>query len=269
MIRAVLFDLDGTLVDFHPTPPRALFDAGAARAYAYLTSRGCSMPAFEPFRRHQRRVAWQVALWTRLSGGEPDGRRHFRRICRDYGIQRDEMSLARLGCLWYEPVAETASLPPDVIPTLAALRDGDVKLALVVNTPHQGIAIDEHLAALGLLEFFPVRAYSSELGSHKPHPHLFNKALTDLGVAAAEALFVGNDAKADVMGARRLGMRTVLRSREGRRTRGSWQADHVVQRVGQLLDIYDIVPEAPGEAAPEVAGTISAAQEDARSAAVG
>lgn len=243
MIRAVLFDLDDTLVDFRRAEPRALFEAGAARVYAYLTARGCSLPSFEPFYSRQRRIGRRIDFLTWITGGEPDGRRLLRRLCRDFGLQRDESSLAKLGWLWYEPVLENADLPPDVIPTLAALRDGDVKLGLVVNTPHQGAVIDRHLEQLGLLGFFPVRAYSSEHAARKPDPQLFEAALKELEVPAGEALFVGDDPKLDIFGAQRAGMCAAVRipPREaGKRGRG--MADHAIEHIGQLLEIFDIVP---------------------------
>ncbi len=241
MIRAILFDLDDTLVEFHHASPRALFDAGAARVYAFLTAKGCSLPAFEQFLSQQRGIDRWIRWKTRLSGGEPDGRRMFRRICKDYGLQRDASALAKLGWLWYDPVRESADLAPDVIPTLKALRAGDVKLALVVNTLHQGEVIDRHLEALGLLEFFPVRAYSTEVGARKPDPHLFNAALEELKVAPSAALFVGDDPKADILGARRLGMQTVLRQ-PANQPRPKGLADYAIENISQLLELFDIVP---------------------------
>ncbi|MEA2709112.1 MAG: putative hydrolase of the superfamily [Phycisphaerales bacterium] len=243
MIRAVLFDFDDTLVDFRPADPRALFEAGAARVYAYLTARGCSLPAFAPFCSRQRWAARRIAVTTRLRGRQPDGRRLLRRICNDFRLQRDEVSLAKLGWLWYEPVIENAELPADVIPTLAALRDGDVKLGLVVNTIHQGQVIDRHLESLGLLEFFPVRVYSSELAVRKPSPQTFAAALKQLDVPAAETLFVGDDPKLDIFGAQRAGMRAVVRHAPHSPHRpGRGMADYSIERIGQLLDIFDIVP---------------------------
>jgi FMN phosphatase YigB (HAD superfamily) len=245
MIRAVLFDFDDTLVDFRHRhrrdDARALFEAGAARVYAYLTARGCSLPSFEPFYSRQRAIARRIDFRTWITGGEPDGRRLLRRLCHDFGLQRDESSLGKLGWLWYEPVLETANLPADVRPTLAALRDGDVKLGLVVNTRHQGQVIDRHLEQLGLLEFFPVRAYSSDVGARKPNPQLFQHALRQLDVPADEALFVGDDPKLDIFGAQRVGMRACVRLPRGS-DRGRGMADYAIERISQLLDIFDIVP---------------------------
>lgn len=241
MIRAVLFDFEGTLVDFHRGSSRALFEAGAGRVYAYLTARGCALPAFEPFVRRQRALAWRIDWSTWLTGGEPDRRRLLGRLCDDYGLQRDEVSLSKLGWLWYEPVLETAEpLSADVIPTLRALRDAEVKLALVANTIHPGSVLDRHLDSLGLLEFFPVRAYSTELGSHKPHVHLFSWALQKLQVKPSAAVFVGDDVGADVVGARRCGMRSVLRTPKPALARA--QADYVIERLGELLELLRIPP---------------------------
>jgi FMN phosphatase YigB (HAD superfamily) len=247
MIRAILFDFDDTLVDFHPSNPRALFDAGAARVYAFLTAKGCSLPAFEPFSRRQRSINRQIEWKTRLTGGEPDGRRLLRRLCKDYGLQRDAACLAKLGWLWYEPVTETAALAADVIPTLTTLRDAGIELALIANTIHHDAVIDRHLETLGVLEFFPVRAYSTEHAARKPDPHLFNAALDELGVPASQAMFVGNELKADILGARRIGMQTVLRAAEPPR-RAVELADHTIERLSELLPFLGIEPRNPAPA---------------------
>lgn len=259
MIRGVLFDLDDTLVDFRSgLDTRALFEAGAARVYAFLTAKGCSLPAFEPFCNRQRALNRRIDFATWLTGGEPNGRRLLRRLCRDFGLQRDAQCLLKLGWLWYEPVIENAEVADDVIPTLAALRDGGVKLGLVVNTRHQGAVMDRHLAQLGLLEFFPVRCYSTEIGARKPHPNLLNTALDELGLPAMQTLFVGDDMKQDVLGPRRLGMQTVLKVPPGQpllKPRGL-APDHVIERIGQLLDIWDIAP-APEKPQPQPGRRVS------------
>jgi FMN phosphatase YigB (HAD superfamily) len=243
MKRAILFDLEGTLLEYRrPADSRQLFDAGTARIYACLTSLGCSLPAFEPFARQQRAIARRIRWATWLTRAQPDTRRILRRLCADYRLQRDETSLAKLGWIWYQPAADAMTLPTDVIPTLGALRDADVKLALVVNTPHLGAVIDQHLETVGLLDFFPVRVYSSEIEASKPNLKPFHLALEQLGASANEAVFVGDDATTDLAGARRLGMQTILRA-TNHRPRDRRFADYAIERIEQLLDVFQLVAE--------------------------
>jgi FMN phosphatase YigB (HAD superfamily) len=241
MTRAVLFDLDDTLVRYGATrsDAAALFRAGAERVYAYLTAHELPMSAFEPFLRRQwwlrRRLDWT----TWLTGGEPDARKPLRRMCREFGLQRDESSLAKLGWLWFEPLAETAHVAADVLPTLRLLRDSGLRLGLVANTTQLGAVIDQHLSDLGLLEFLPTRAYSSDVGARKPHPHPFLNALEQLGVDAGETVYVSDDLKSDLIGAHRLGMTTVLLSMHPPRgTR--YYANHVIEHLGELREVLEL-----------------------------
>jgi putative hydrolase of the HAD superfamily len=242
MQRGILFDLDGTLLDYPASnDPRALFEEGAAKIYALLTAKGCSLPPFEQFAKQQRAINRRIDWITWLTGGEPDGRRLLRRLCKDYRLQRDHTSLVLLGDLWHAPMADSAIVPPDVIPTLAALRDADLKLGLVANTIWPGDVIDHQLQALGLLEFFPVRAYSTEHAAQKPHPNLFRVALDEMNLAGAEAIYVGDEPSVDVLGARRAGMRCILRANNPSK-QDVRLAERVIGRIGELTDILQISP---------------------------
>jgi putative hydrolase of the HAD superfamily len=50
---------------------------------------------------------------------------------------------------------------------------------------------------------------SSDVGKRKPHPEIFQRALSEVGAAPDEAIFVGDRVGADVAGAARVGMRTI------------------------------------------------------------
>jgi 5'-nucleotidase len=62
------------------------------------------------------------------------------------------------------------------------------------------------LRAAGVAELFDVIVVSDEIGWRKPRPEIFEAALERLGVAPREALFVGDRADIDVVGAQRMGM---------------------------------------------------------------
>jgi FMN phosphatase YigB (HAD superfamily) len=237
MIRAILFDFERTLVDVTSRPAAAaLFREGAGRCHAFLSDHDVSLPAAEKFHRKQKWIFRRYEWLRRLSGGEPDMRRLLRRMCRDYGLQRDHGSLATLAWQWYEPRAALMRLPDDVIPTLSLLAEYEIELGVVVNTPWQGQVIDQHLESLGLLAYFPARAYSTEIGARKPDARLFEVALHAMRVNAAETMFVSTDGKTDLLTAQRLGMMTVLRCDPKPNRPISW-ADQVIQNLGDLLTL--------------------------------
>ncbi len=235
MIRAVLFDIDDTLLDFDPeTSPRA-FTVGARRTYDYLRGRDLPVPSFEQFFRAHCMLAWRMKWMARLSGKEQSVRHVLRKLCLKLKLQRDEVSLARLGWLWYEPLVECASVAPDVVPTLVSLRDGGLKLGIVCNTPLQGDVIDQHLKLEGLLDFFAVRIYSSDVEYRKPDPRIFRLAMSELHVSPDETVYVGDRVKTDVLGAIKVGMRAVLRRKVG--ARDCDVADATISSLSELLKL--------------------------------
>ena len=81
---------------------------------------------------------------------------------------------------------------------------------LAVATDGQQAFVGAELEAVGLRELFDLIVVSSALGCHKPDRRFFTAALEALGVPAAETLYLGNDPYRDMLGAQRVGMRTVL-----------------------------------------------------------
>jgi putative hydrolase of the HAD superfamily len=150
----------------------------------------------------------------------------------------DEHGLRDLAWRWYMPVTDYCTVAEDVVPTLSRLRDRGYKLAIVSNTLIPGFVLDRHLELHSLLEFFPVRIYSSEVGYRKPHPRIFELAMRTVGVSPAESLFVGDLVKKDIVGARGVGMRAVLRQRNGNGANHDL-AHHVIRRIS---DLHQIIP---------------------------
>jgi putative hydrolase of the HAD superfamily len=99
----------------------------------------------------------------------------------------------------------------DAVPALADLRARGLLLGLLSNSSRD---LDEFVAHHDL----DVDAVltSSAHGKTKPHETIFRAILDRLGVAAAEAVMVGDTIEDDVEGALAVGMRAVLLDREGR-----------------------------------------------------
>ena len=75
------------------------------------------------------------------------------------------------------------------------------------STP--GWLLRRDLEQMGIAQRIDVAVFSSEVGFRKPHPEIFVRALTALGVAPERTLFVGDRLYEDARGAGELGMTTV------------------------------------------------------------
>ena len=71
-------------------------------------------------------------------------------------------------------------------------------------------AVRAALRKLGVESFFSAVVTSMDVGAAKPHRDPFLEALRQLDVSPTEAVMVGNDPGRDILGAKRLGMITIL-----------------------------------------------------------
>jgi HAD superfamily hydrolase (TIGR01662 family) len=95
----------------------------------------------------------------------------------------------------------------DAEAVLRELAARQVKIGLISNS-HR--SLDEFAAHFNLQGLVAAAVSSAEHGYLKPHPSIFEAALSQAGVDARDALMVGDSLTHDVEGARRVGMRGVL-----------------------------------------------------------
>jgi HAD superfamily hydrolase (TIGR01549 family) len=137
----------------------------------------------------------------------------------------------------------------DVFPTMAELRRRGFQLGIVTNRQYGGQSFEEDLRELGFHDYFAPRsiAVSADLGIRKPTPEIFLHSLNGLGIPPEEAAMVGDSLRADVAGAKRLGILAVWKPKL--RLRAAAQAD--------LLSHYAMQPS-PQEAITSTAESASA-----------
>jgi putative hydrolase of the HAD superfamily len=120
----------------------------------------------------------------------------------------------------------------DVAPVLNELARRAVKIGLISNSHRCLSSFQQHFELEGLIA---AAVSSSEHGYMKPHPSIFEAAITLAGVTAAESVMVGDSLSHDIDGARRVGMRGVLLHRSDDRPPVTDMP--VIRRMGELLEL--------------------------------
>jgi putative hydrolase of the HAD superfamily len=210
-IRAVAFDVNGTLV-------RILTDDGMEQIFRsaahFLTYQGVDL------HRDQVRELYFATLQEQQRTS-PEEHPEFDAV----GIWRSIIDGNATAYTRTLPAGKLAQLPlflaemsrgisrrrlglyPHVREVLDILR-GRYPLALVTDA--QSAYTRGELHKVGLLDYFDPIVISGDHGFRKPDRRLFQFALDGMGMAAENALYVGNDMHRDIFGAREAGMPTVL-----------------------------------------------------------
>ncbi|MCI0437937.1 MAG: HAD-IA family hydrolase, partial [Chloroflexi bacterium] len=210
MIKAVFFDLYGTLAGFKPSREEIQSTAcadfgitvapqGILRGYALADAFMARQKSVKPLRDMDR-----------------DERRDFfaeyeRLVLQGAGV---EVTLAQASDIWrrIRQIPYGLARYDDVAPTLSALRERGLTIGLVSNIDNSGG--EELTDSLGLTPLLHFAVFSSDVGAEKPHPPIFLAALDRAGVPPGEAMHVGDQPSSDVEGARGVGINPVLIDRD-------------------------------------------------------
>lgn len=236
-IKGILFDLGDTLIDFAHVSMTAMFRQGARLGHEYLQELGKNVPGFRKF--HFRQL-WAIrwnCIKAHVTGREFNSLDVMKHFARKWGYELSEAEGHELAWRFYKPLSTAATVVPEAAETLAALAEKGLKLAVVSNTFLPASVLDRHLDIVSLGDLIGTRIYSSEVGYRKPNPKIFQLALQQSGLQAREVLFVGDSPKADILGAHRTGMTTVLRNLPRRRKKTRVAPDHHLADMTELLQI--------------------------------
>ncbi len=238
-IRAVLFDLGDTLIQYGQVDKNALFREAAWRTYEQWARRQRRMPDFRRYYLHQAFALRWGYLKLLLRRREMNAMRLIRRACRKLMLTAEDRFFEELAWRWYEPLAEVATLEPRTQVALRLLRKRGLRLGVVSNTFVPGHVLDRHLENTGLLQHLPVRVYSCDVGYRKPHRAIFDLALSHMGVAANQTLFVGDMYDADVRGAAKAGLVPVWKRNDINRDEPNPDGVRCIARLVELPGLID------------------------------
>lgn len=214
MLKAIIFDLDDTLIDWSG------FDGqweeretlNLRRVFDYICREVRPLNDFESFRSDffmQTRIAWETA---RSNLRAPHLGKVLVAAAERAGIPEDLLDAD--ACLrQYEwGVIEGTAAFPDAAEALKEFTAAGLKLGIVTNAYQPMWMRDLEMKNHGLLDFFPgCRISAADFTYLKPHPLIFEAALKCLEVKPDEAVFVGDNPVADIAGAQSAGMYAVLR----------------------------------------------------------
>ena len=213
-IQAVLFDLGGTLIHYDQPPDNSFENLNGLglRAFANAAAAsGAKLPDPDLAIRAISRVAAAVEAKAARTYHTSTAEDTIREGLEALGLHLRPKAWDAGLAAYYAAISETVTpAEGDVAGVLAELTAEGRTLGLVSNTLWAPAMHDADLARFGLLEYLPVRIYSSEAGIVKPHPAIYRQALDRLDMAPAEAVFVGDRLVVDIAGPQKIGMRAIL-----------------------------------------------------------
>jgi putative hydrolase of the HAD superfamily len=240
-IRALIFDINGTLIDIE-TDERM---EQAYRAIAhFLTYQGITLHRWEVLNLYFQIMKEQfersremfpefdvVAVWREVlerQGSE------FTRSLPPGKLQQLPLFLAEL----QRGISrKRLSLFPQVLEVLNRLKEH--YLLAVVSDAQSAYALPE-LRAVGLHEYFNPVVISGDYGYRKPDARLFRTALDGLQVTPGQAIFIGNDGYRDIFGARQLGIKTILfRHTQDMIRPNEAEPDYIIREFAELTRALD------------------------------
>lgn len=212
MIKAVIFDLGGTLIEYagkYDAWPE-LEEPGLNAAFAVLTQGGLALPGVERFR--SKAFELLPIRWHQATAGQRNLTVPSLLVdmLDQLGVEPPDETTLELAAARYErAVCAGAIAVPDSRQTVAQLSDSGYKLGLISNTMFSSRSHIADLDRFGLTRYFDSLLFSADVNKWKPSPAPFDHVLGELGVGPENAVFVGDDPNADIVGARRASMHVV------------------------------------------------------------
>lgn len=241
MIRAVIFDLGGTLIEYageFRTWPE-LEEPGLNAAYAVLDKHGLKLPKTKDF----RSKAYEILpdRWRQAT----DGKKNLTvadlilDALNQLGIESPPDRILDMAAEHYERAfCERAVAVPYGRETLAKLRANGYALGLISNTMFSGKAHLQDLERFELADYFDTLLFSADVNKWKPNRAPFHHVMSALRSTPESTVFVGDDPGADVVGARRAGMHVVhFKSSDRFPAAGGTLPDAVIDDLRQLTSV--------------------------------
>ena len=203
-LKAVLFDLDGTLLPI--ADQEAFLKCYFSELAGFLATKG-----YEP-RALMGAVQTGVAAIAQNDGSTTNEEAFWRGFATVHGerTERDDRCFGEFYATRFDDVKAACGYNPQSAETVRKIRQMGLRVAVATNPYFPAVATRKRMIWAGLCpEDFEL--YTTYENSHfcKPRLDYYREVLDTMGIAPQETLMVGNDVDDDMV-AEALGMRTFL-----------------------------------------------------------
>jgi HAD superfamily hydrolase (TIGR01509 family) len=167
MIKLIIFDLDGVLVKTKETHYNALNDALRAFGEKYVITESEHISVYDGLKTNQK-----LELLTKNKGLDPS----------THDLIWNKKQELTVECI--------SKLQPDLdkIELIKELRNRGYKLAVASNSIRRSVLI--MLAKIGVIEYMDLIISNEDVKNPKPHPEMYWKTMSMMGVLPEETLIV-------------------------------------------------------------------------------
>ena len=205
-----MFDWAYTLVDLVREDDRVAF----LELMNFLKKKDVKLPEFELIFSEYQDLFYGLIKESRQTHREANFEIVLRYLFFKHGIEIEKRSSWKdILTVYYKVIHGVRRVYPDVMGTLKYFKESGIRMAIISNTTNPQFIKEEELCRTGLSTYFEFAIFSSTTPYRKPHPSIFNAAISKLNLDAENILFVGDDLKTDVMGAQSVGMHTAWLNR--------------------------------------------------------
>lgn len=238
-IKAVLFDLGETLLNFGKLNPREIFRQGATLSYDFLKSRGQPVGNFKYYCLWNMLALYFRRIISAITRNDFNSLALLRWVGMKKGIRLDGRQWRHFAWLWYEPLSKIATFEPDIKETLTKLKNSGLKLGILSNTFVSADSLDRHMLQVGILDFFEPRLYSYQFDFRKPDPRIFRIAAERIGENPHNILFVGDRIDADIKPALKTGMQAVMKTAYTNNAKNPPNGACKINKISELPDLIE------------------------------
>jgi len=233
-VHAVLFDLFDTLLLLEPT--EVYYERCLKKLHESLVKNGIKA-TYENFNRAYFEIRDKYYSESRQSLEEPHFNVRVAQTLHKLGLNLavSDPIVSQATEAFAEEFMHYVTIDPDALNVLEKLH-GKYKLGLISNLgiPECGRQL---LKRFGINKFFDVTLISGEINVRKPSPKIFERALDALSVHPSKAVFIGDMVDLDIIGPKKVGMKTILIKRRLAQNHPEAQPDKIVKNLTELLSI--------------------------------